>query len=339
LHIGRVDLFFPATADLVSRRAADFPGGYLSVAGGGHVKLAASGSLTTAGDVMLLEGPLQRVTTDPRPEYRLNGYPLSSHGESTTSPDSPTTVFGIFGSGASYPGSHQPKGSARLEAGDLIGADGEAQQRVVEVRSGARGAGKNRHTIFLVSTEFSAGGGFASEGPEDLLLRDGNLKVSRKGKPLQQRGIGGGGTPVTPAAEREEPARKPQYAMLSPAQAASNNMGLTSQDALKALMECTVGISGAGLDKMQTLRDLDSHYLAAMEARRVPGTKSAFGKLVDTSFLLAQRWLWDISPAFPDGFDGYVYYIIFMCRVSLFIRIYPMRDKVRKLSLRARSSP
>jgi hypothetical protein len=27
LHSGRVDLFFPATANLVSRRVADFPGG------------------------------------------------------------------------------------------------------------------------------------------------------------------------------------------------------------------------------------------------------------------------------------------------------------------------
>ena len=99
LHSGKVDLFFPATANLFSRRVSDFPGGYFSAAGGGHVKLAASGSLMPAGDVMLLEGPLQRVTTDPRPEHRLNGYPLRCHGESTSSPDSPTTVFGIFGTG------------------------------------------------------------------------------------------------------------------------------------------------------------------------------------------------------------------------------------------------
>ena len=114
--------------------------------------------------------------------------------------------------------------------------------------------------------------------------------------------------------------------MLSPAQAAYN-LGLTSQDALKTLVECTVGISDAGLDKLHTLRDLDSHYLVAMEARRVPGAKSAFSKLVDTSYLSGQRWLWDVSPAFSDGFDGFVYYIIFICRVSLFIRIYPVRDK------------
>jgi len=30
---------------------------------------------------------------------------------------------------------------------------------------------------------------------------------------------------------------------------------------------------------------------------------------------------------FPDGFDGFIYYIIFACRVSLFICIYPVRDK------------
>ena len=320
LHIGRVDLFFPATSDLVSRRAADFPGGFLSATGGEHVKLAAFGSPAPAGDVMLLEGPLQRATTDPRPEHRLNGYPMCSHGESAFSPESPTTIHGLFGTSLTYPSSNQRKGAARLEVGDLICADGGAQQLVTEVRSGARGGGENRHDIFLVSTEFTAGGGFASEGPEDLLLRHGNMQVSRKGKPLQLRGMGGDGTPISRAATREAPARKPRYAMLSPAQAAYN-LGLTSQDALKAFMECTVGISDAGLDKMQTLRDLDSHYLAAMEARWVPGTKSAFSKLVDMSFISGQRWLWDFSPAFSDGFDGFVYYVTFMCRVSLFIRI------------------
>ena len=62
---GKVDLFFPATAALVSRRVADFPGGMYGVSGGVLV--------------MLLEGPMHRVTTGPRPDSRLNGYPLSSH--------------------------------------------------------------------------------------------------------------------------------------------------------------------------------------------------------------------------------------------------------------------
>ncbi len=97
LCTGTVDLFFPATASLVSRRVADFPGGMYGVSGGVHVKVASSGTHMSSGDVMLLEGPMHRVTTDPRSDSRLNGYPLSSHGESTTPQDGLATVFGLFG--------------------------------------------------------------------------------------------------------------------------------------------------------------------------------------------------------------------------------------------------
>jgi hypothetical protein len=37
----------------------------------------------------------------------------------------------------------------------------------------------------------------------------------------------------------------------------------------------------------------------------------------DTTYRSAERWLWDISPAFPDGFDGFICYIFFVCRMSL----------------------
>ena len=39
------------------------------------------------------------------------------------------------------------------------------------------------------------------------------------------------------------------------------------------------------------------------------------------------RWLWDYSRRFTGCFDGFQYYVIFICRRSLFIRIYPVRDK------------
>ena len=99
--------------------------------------------------------------------------------------------------------------------------------------------------------------------------------------------------------------------MLSHAQAAYN-LGLTSQDALKALVVCAIGISDAGYDKLHTLRHLDSHFShlfillrwkrGALDTRRQIGIKQA------------QRWSWDFS------LDGYVYNIIFMLK------------KVRKLS-------
>ena len=43
LCTGKVDLFFPAIAALVSSRVANFPGGMYGVSGGVHVKVASSG--------------------------------------------------------------------------------------------------------------------------------------------------------------------------------------------------------------------------------------------------------------------------------------------------------
>jgi len=48
---------------------------------------------------------------------------------------------------------------------------------------------------------------------------------------------------------------------------------------------------------------------------------------LDTTYRSAERWLWTSRIAFPDGFESFIYYIIIVCRVSLFIRIYPVRDK------------
>lgn len=147
------------------------------------------------------------MTIDHRPDHRLNGYQLSSLGESTTSPDSPPTVFGLLSTGSTYPGPHQRNGVARLEVGDLICADGTPQQRVTEVRSGVRGSGEGRQ---VVSTEYIASGGFASERPEDLILCNGSTLITRKGKQLQLKGMGGGATPINRITKGEEPARKPR---------------------------------------------------------------------------------------------------------------------------------
>ena len=100
-------------------------------------------------------------------------------------------------------------------------------------------------------------------------------------------------------------------------------------ESLQALMDCTVGIRDEGIGNMPTLASLRDgpYWQGSAEAKRVPGARSKLSMEFDTTYRSAERWLWDISPAFPDGFDGFIYYIIFVCRVSLFIRIYPVRDK------------
>jgi hypothetical protein len=94
-------------------------------------------------------------------------------------------------------------------------------------------------------------------------------------------------------------------------------------------MGCTVGIRDEVIGNMPTLASLRDgpYWQGSAEAKRVPGARSKLSMEFDTTYRSAERWLWDISPAFPDGFDGFIYYIIFVCRVSLFIRIYPVRDK------------
>lgn len=75
---GRADLFFPATALLESRRAADLPGGALGNSGGAHVKLAVHADWeclhSPSKNVLLLEGPLFRGgghAHDTRPAARI----------------------------------------------------------------------------------------------------------------------------------------------------------------------------------------------------------------------------------------------------------------------------
>jgi hypothetical protein len=267
LCTGTVDLFFPATASLVSRRVADFPGGMYGVSGGVHVKVASSGTHMSSGDVMLLEGPMHRVTADPRSDSRLNGYPLSSHGESTPQ-DGLATVFGLFGT-PNFP--RFPTGPIKcqvghhcqLSVGDLIDADGELQQRVIDVRTGTRGSGDSRHTVFFVSTERVVDGGFASEGPAHILLRNGsNVRVTRAGRRVKPSFEGGSGPlPKRPGCAQNVERKPPRFAKLAPGQAAIN-LGLTTMESLQALMDCTVGIRDEGIGNMPTLASLrDGPYL------------------------------------------------------------------------------
>jgi hypothetical protein len=170
-------------------------------------------------------------------------------------------VFGLFGA-QDYPKfpsepSRRGRGSGiGLSVGDLIDADGELQQRITEVRTGTRGSGDSRHTILFISTERVVDGGFASEGPAHILLRNGvNVKVTRGGRHVQPNVEGGYGPASTHADGTETMERKPpRYAKLTPVQAAMN-LGLSSLESLKALMECTVGIREDGFGDIKKGKD------------------------------------------------------------------------------------
>jgi hypothetical protein len=71
----------------------------------------------------------------------------------------------------------------------------------------------------------------------------------------------------------------------------------------------------------------DDYYLGASTARRVPSKRSPESLARDLTFGPGERWLWDLTPLFEGAFDGYRYVVIFVCRRTLFVRLYALRDK------------
>jgi len=99
---------------------------------------------------------------------------------------------------------------------------------------------------------------------------------------------------------------------------------------MTALLDCAIGISDDGITKLPTVADLsmkDSHWQGGVVARGVHGDWSEASHEIDVMFSSGQRRLRDYSRRFTGCFDGFQYYVIFICRRSLFIRIYPLRDK------------
>jgi hypothetical protein len=324
-----VDLFCPATDALTTRRIADFPGGANDKPGGGHIKIVTSDSAAPHSGVFMLEGPLTRV--DPVFE-KMNGYSLATHGDSSgqLAPDVLYNIFTSPGHDGAPQHEHRPNSPPDLRVGDYIDSDGRDRQRVISVRDGGTRGSSIDNTILFVTTVRASDGAFASEGPAHLLLQDcGNTRLTRAGKP------------ATPAAKRKRQpipsvdssadtkGPPPRYATLGIAQAAAN-LGLTSRESMKALLECAVGVSDEGITKLQTVAELrtkDSHWQGGATARPVPGERSAASREIDLTYTSGQRWLWDYSRRFVGCFGGFQYYVIFICRRSLFIRIYPVRDK------------
>jgi hypothetical protein len=154
---GRADLFFPATSQLESRRAADLPCGALGSSGGAHVKLAVHADRESprspSKNVLLLEGPLFRVGDTPT----TNGRPLGSHAEAQFSLSAAPSVFGIFGT---HPLSLCRNASCGgdsvygLRVGDIIdmGDSSGRRQRVTDIRARIATVDTGSKDIPLVST-------------------------------------------------------------------------------------------------------------------------------------------------------------------------------------------
>ena len=79
--------------------------------------------------------------------------------------------------------------------------------------------------------------------------------------------------------------------------------------------------------------------MSSAEARKVRGKRPASCFAKDQRYLSGERWLWDYSPPIEDGFDGFTYFVIFVCRRSFFIRIYPVRDKSAQTFITAALEP
>ncbi len=58
-----------------------------------------------------------------------------------------------------------------------------------------------------------------------------------------------------------------------------------------------------------------------------PGTVQAHARFTRAvSFGPGERWYWDLTPLIEKAFDGYRYIAIFVCRQTLFVRLWVRRD-------------
>ena len=181
---GIVDLFFPATDALTTRRIADFPGGVNDKPGGGHIKIVTSDSPAPHSSVLMLEGPLTKVASAHGPDSRLNGYPLATHGDSSgqLAPDVLYNIFTSPGHDGTSRREHRSDSAPDIRVGDYIDSDGRDRQRVISVRNGGSRGLSIDNTVLFVTTVRASDGAFASEGPAHLLLQDcANARITRDG--------------------------------------------------------------------------------------------------------------------------------------------------------------
>ena len=109
---------------------------------------------------------------------------------------------------------------------------------------------------------------------------------------------------------------------------AVDRLGITNPETVRALQRCAAGLKGGPVPS-EVGRD-DDFFKSMSEQRRVPRKRPEEAYARDLTFRSGERWLWDISVAFECAFDGVRYLVIFVCRQSGLVRIYPVKDKSAK---------
>jgi hypothetical protein len=120
------------------------------------------------------------------------------------------------------------------------------------------------------------------------------------------------------------PRRPGRFAYLN-VEEAVDRLGITNPETVRALQRCAAGIKGEPVPS-EVGRD-DAFFKSMSEQRRVPRKRPEEAYARDLTFRSGERWLWDISAAFECAFDSVRYLVIFVCRRSGLVRIYPVKDK------------
>ena len=180
-------------------------------------------------------------------------------------------------------------------------------------------------------TAIGVDGKFVADGPESffrqravLVLRGGqrvDIPATTR-RPPTTGGEGGAGARPWAA-----PLRPGRFACLSVDEAV-DRLGITNPETVRALQRCAAGLKGGPVPS-EVGRD-DDFFKSMSEQRRVPRKCPEEAYARDLTFRSGERWLWDISVAFECAFDGVRYLVIFVCRRSGLVRIYPVKDKSAK---------
>jgi hypothetical protein len=115
-----------------------------------------------------------------------------------------------------------------------------------------------------------------------------------------------------------------RYAYLS-VEEAVERLKITNPETVAALRECAVGLGG-GVFPANGGRD-DAYWQGGATQSKVPGARSDEARVNDKQYRPGKRWWWDFSARIEGAFGVYCNLVIFVCRRSHYMRLYPVRDK------------
>jgi hypothetical protein len=325
---GHATLFFPVAGRTTTVRAIPILGadGHLSTNREQHVRMVLS---TTDRKGFcprspLLEGPFTHAGDSEA------AIAVRSHQDGLAASDArfrtEAPVFVVLGHGQ---GSLQTARS--FQVGDEFVDDDYpgSVQVVTAVRS--RHADGDARPTFFVTTAWKRDATFASEGPEDALQVAGAVVMRGSTQVKLSTGAPGGNSPSSAPpfpSTRVEPAiaasgaRRGRYGSISP-QDAADRLYISNPATLAALQKCAIGLIAG---PAATLRRED-YFRGGMSARPVPGHRTVESQARDMAFRPGERFSFDVSPRFEGAFDGFHYFVLFVCRRSTFVRVYPIPDK------------